>query len=233
VSHLEHRSEPGRERPRDRLSLAVCEVFRSLEGETRWAGLPAVFVRLSGCNLRCSWCDTQYAWQESQHLAPDAVLAEVDRLARPADLVVVTGGEPLVQPETQGLLRALCDSGRTVLLETNGSLDITRVDPRVHRIVDVKCPSSGEHHATRWENLAELGPGDEVKLVLQDRADFDYALDVMERHALIGRAGVVLSPVAGVLDPAALAEWIIEAGVGARLQLQLHRVLWPDRERGV
>lgn len=213
--------------------LEVSEVFRSLQGETRWTGLPAVFVRLTGCNLRCTWCDTRYAYEGGEPIAIDPLLARVERLARPGDLVVVTGGEPLLQAGAFALLSALADAGRTVLLETNGSLDVAGVDPRVHRILDVKCPGSGEHETTAWENLALLGTKDEVKLVVRDRADFDYAVQVTRRHGLVGRTGVVFSPVAGVLDPPALAQWLLDAGLRVRLGLQLHRVLWPGRDRGV
>jgi 7-carboxy-7-deazaguanine synthase len=149
------------------------------------------------------------------------------------ELVVVTGGEPLLQPSTPALLGRLADAGHRVLLETNGSLDIAGVDPRVRRIVDVKCPGSGQEQANRWSNLADLRPTDEVKLVVGDRADFDYAVDVVTRHGLEQRCGVLVSPVADRLPPAELAGWILAHGGRLRLQLQLHRILWPDRERGV
>lgn len=210
----------------------VCEIFRSLSGETTRAGEPATFLRLSGCNLRCRYCDTEYAHGPGTPMTLQEVLEAVEARSA-ADLVVVTGGEPLLVPAVPRLLVALCDLGRTVLLETNGSLDIKRVDPRVCRIVDVKCPGSGESGHNRWENLDVLLPHDEVKLVISDRADFDFALHVVRRHHLLARCTVLVSPAHGVLSPALLADWILDSGLPLRLQLQLHRLIWPDIKRGV
>jgi 7-carboxy-7-deazaguanine synthase len=215
-------------------TIRVCERFRSLQGETRDAGLPATFVRLSGCNLRCRYCDTAYAQapEAGERVGVDALLAEL-RGAPPGDLVVVTGGEPLLQPGVLALLARLADQGRAVLLETNGSQDITGVDERVRRIVDVKGPGSGQQTANRWANLAALRPLDEVKFVVSHREDFEFAAQVVARYGLLERCGVLLSPVRGLLPPQELARWILEAGRPLRLQLQLHRLLWPGRDRGV
>ena len=214
--------------------LEVCEVFRSLSGESLAAGLPATFLRLAGCNLHCQWCDTRYAAEPGERRSGAEVLAAL-RDAPPGDLIVVTGGEPLLQPRVLPLLADLVAQGRQVVLETNGSVDIGPVDPGVIRVVDVKCPASGEVEANRWENLTLLRPTDEVKFVVADRADFDFALAVIARHRLAGRATLLVSPVQGELPPAELARWILDSPrVGPlRLQLQLHRILWPDRERGV
>ncbi|MDY0003105.1 MAG: radical SAM protein [Polyangia bacterium] len=211
-------------------SFEICEIFRSLQGETTMAGLPGRFLRLAGCNLRCRYCDTAYARDAGTVMSLEALVAAV---GAGDDLVIVTGGEPLLQPGTPDLLRALCDLGRQVILETNGSLDILGLDPRVHRIVDVKCPGSGEAQSNRWDNLDDLHAGDEVKLVLTGREDFDYALEVASRHDLLGRVPVLLSPASGYLPPSTLAEWILASGLGLRLQLQLHRLIWPDRDRSV
>ncbi|MFH2006979.1 MAG: radical SAM protein [bacterium] len=214
-------------------TLQVCELFRSLQGETSWSGLPATFLRLSGCNLDCRYCDSRYAREQGE---PWALEDLVERLVARPELVVVTGGEPLLQPGVHRLLSAVADAGRTVLCETNGSLDISGVDERVIRIVDVKCPGSGEAASTRWENLSALRPSDEVKFVVSDRQDFRYAMDVVARHRLTEQCSVLLSPVADALAAtelaAELAAWILEEGGPLRLQLQLHRILWPDRPRG-
>lgn len=212
--------------------LRVSEIFRSIQGEGTRAGAVCTFVRLAGCNLRCAWCDTQYAWEPGgQEMTPEEVLERVGELG--ADRVLVTGGEPLVQEAAIGLLVRLCELGGEVLLETNGSLDIAPVDPRVVRIVDFKCPSSGYHDANRWENVERLTPRDEVKFVLADRADFDYACERVARHGLCERCAVLFSPVHGRLPAATLAAWILEAGLDVRLGLQLHKMLWPHQDRGV
>ena len=212
-------------------TLSVSEVFRSIQGEASRAGLPCAFVRLAGCNLRCTWCDTQYAWSGGREMTVEEVLAEVARLRCPR--VEVTGGEPLIQPAAGELLRRLCAAGYETLLETNGSQDIGGLDPRVVRIVDFKCPSSGQTHANRWANVRHLAGRDEVKFVLADRADYEFAHAMMIEHGLRAKCAVVLSPAHGLLDPADLAEWILADGLDVRLGLQLHKLIWPDRERGV
>lgn len=211
--------------------LKVNEIFRSLQGEGTRTGLPCSFVRLTGCNLRCAWCDTAYAWDEGADLPLADVLSRVKNLGCPR--VEVTGGEPLGQPACLELLAALCDAGDEVLLETNGAVDISQVDPRVVRIVDVKCPSSGQSHKVHWPNMQALRPTDEVKFVLADRPDFDFAAGVLRTHNLLHKCPVIFSPVAGRLDPAELAAWILESRLDVRLGLQLHKILWPHTDRGV
>ena len=210
--------------------LVVNEIFRSLQGEGTRAGAPCTFVRLTGCNLRCNWCDTQYAWEDGREMSVEEVLAEVEKLA--VRRVEVTGGEPLVQPAATDLLKCLCDQGYETLLETNGSVLISAVDPRVVRIVDFKCPSSGQSDANRWENVHCLTPRDEVKFVVANRTDFDYAAGHVRRDDLTRKCVVLLSPVHGRLGPDTLAEWILEAGLDVRLAVQLHKMLWPERQRG-
>ncbi len=218
-----------------RQQIRVCEIFRSIQGETSLAGLPATFLRLAGCNLRCSYCDSEYAHAPGAPVSVSELLASLARTpqGRARELVVVTGGEPLIQVGTRDLLSELVRAGHRVVLETNGSLDIDGLPPQVIRVVDVKCPGSGESEKIRWQILDKLRPTDEVKLVLTDRADFDFAVDVIDRHELERRCTVLLSPVTSRLAPTTLAEWILSRGGSLRLQLQLHRVLWPGRHRGV
>jgi 7-carboxy-7-deazaguanine synthase len=211
--------------------LTVNEIFRSIQGEGTRAGLPCVLVRLTGCNLRCDWCDTIYSWNEGKLMTADAVVDTVRAMACPR--VEVTGGEPLLQPAAGVLLRKLCDAGLETLVETNGTLDIGHVDGRVVRIVDVKCPSSGQAHRMLWDNLRLLTVKDEVKFVLADRADYEYAAGVIAQHGLAGRCVLLLQPVTGRLPAATLAQWILHDGLDVRLGLQLHKVIWPDRDRGV
>ena len=213
-------------------ALRITEIYRSIQGEGTRAGRPCTLVRLTGCNLRCTWCDTAYAFHGGRELGVPEVLDRVGELAVP--LVLVTGGEPLIQPASHALMGALCDAGYEVIVETGGSLDVTQVDPRVCRIVDIKCPGSGEAHRNRWENLAVLGPRDELKLVIRDRSDFAWGLDAV-RDRGVERQGVTVlwSPVHGMCPPADLAEWMLESGAPGRLQVQLHRILWPQRDRGV
>jgi len=210
--------------------LRVSEVFLSIQGESTRAGLPCAMVRLAGCNLRCAWCDTKYAWDAGQPRTVRQVLDEVAALC--CRRVEVTGGEPLLQPAALELLRGLCEAGFETLLETNGTCDLSGVDGRVVRIVDVKCPSSGEGGSFRRENLDLLTGRDEVKFVLADRGDFDFAAGFVRRHDLTGCCAVIFSPVAGRLAPATLAEWILAEGLDVRLGVQLHKVIWPDAARG-
>lgn len=210
--------------------LLVCEVFLSIQGEGLSTGLPCAFVRLAGCNLRCSWCDTAYAQTGGRPMTLDQILACLADLRCPR--VEVTGGEPLTQPAALDLLQNLANRSYHVLLETNGSLDISPVDPRVTRIVDFKCPSSRQDHANRWANVAALRPTDEVKFVLADRPDFDYAKDALAHHSLTSRCPVTFSPVFGRLDPATLADWILADRLDVRLGLQLHKIIWPEHDRG-
>ncbi len=213
-------------------ALLVTEIYASLQGETTFTGVPFVLVRLARCHLRCTWCDSAFTFKGGERRSIDDVVAAA--LAFKIPQVLVTGGEPLLQPAALPLMTRLCDAGTTVLLETSGSLDIASVDPRVHRIVDVKCPGSGEVAANRLENLALLTPRDEVKFVIADRADYEFARDVLRRHDLAARCNaVLLSPVGGAPELARhLAAWILEDRLPARLQLQLHKILWDPAERG-
>jgi len=213
------------------LVLRVNEIFHSIQGESTQAGEPCVFVRLTGCNLRCSWCDTAYAFHAGSEMSVEEVVARVRGYG--CRLVEVTGGEPLLQREAVPLLEALLRAGHDVLLETGGSLPIDRVPRGVRRIVDVKCPGSGEQARNHWENLAELDAGDEVKFVLAGRADYDWAVREIRERGIGGRCPILFSPVHGRLDPAELAAWVLADRLPVRLQLQLHKILWPGVLRGV
>lgn len=212
--------------------LTVCETFTSLLGESTLAGLPAFFIRLSGCNLRCRYCDTTYAYEGGEEWEVEALVHAARQ--SPTRLVLVTGGEPLLQKGTRGLLDRLLKADLEVLLETNGSLPLQGVDTRVRRIVDVKCPGSGMSRHNLWANLDILTPRDEVKFVVDDRDDFDWAVEVAERYRLPGRLPVLISPVFGApLTPAEVAAWIIESGLPLRLNLQLHKYIWGPEARGI
>lgn len=212
--------------------LTVNEIFYSIQGESTYAGRPCVFVRLTACDLRCTWCDTPYAFYEGRKQSLDEVLAEVDRVD--CHLVEVTGGEPLLQEDVYPLMQSLVEKGRTVLLETGGHRSTERVPDAVITILDVKCPGSGESHRNEWTNLERLRPHDEVKFVVKDRADYEFARDVIARHRLGERAAAVhLSPVHGALDMRRLSEWILADRLPARVQLQLHKYIWDPATRGV
>jgi 7-carboxy-7-deazaguanine synthase len=212
--------------------LTINEIFHSIQGESRRAGEPCVFVRLTACDLRCSWCDTPYAFYEGKKRSVADVVAEVERYRCP--LVEVTGGEPLLQEDVYPLMEQLLERGHTVMIETGGHRSIARVPADVLKIVDVKCPGSGESHRNHWENLDRLGERDEAKFVIKDRADYEYAKDVIARHDLAHKAGaILLSPVHGALDPRVLSEWILADGLHVRLQLQIHKIIWSPETRGV
>ena len=212
--------------------LTVNEIFYSIQGESTFAGKPCVFVRLTGCDLRCSWCDTPYAFSEGQKMSIDAVLQQVDTYGSP--LVEVTGGEPLLQEDVYPLLERLLQGGRTVLLETGGQIDVSRVPGAVIKVMDVKCPASGESDRNEWGNIDRLGSRDQVKFVIKNRGDYEFARDTVIRHALDRRcAAVLFSPVHGVLEPKALSEWILEDRLPVRLQLQIHKHIWGANVRGV
>jgi 7-carboxy-7-deazaguanine synthase len=213
------------------MALLVCETFASLMGESTRAGLPAYFIRLTGCNLRCRYCDTAYAYAGGEEMTA-AALVKMAR-AQPHRLALVTGGEPLLQAETPALLAALLDAGFTVCLETNGSRPIGLVDARVHRILDVKCPGSGMADHNDWDNLALLTPRDEVKFVVSHRSDFTWALEVTARHDLTGRLPVLISPGFGQVSLAEAAAWILESRLPLRLNPQLHKYIWGPEVRGV
>jgi 7-carboxy-7-deazaguanine synthase len=206
------------------LALRLTEIFFSLQGEAARAGLPTVFVRLTGCPLRCVWCDTTYSFSGGEPATIDSILARVANY--PARQVCVTGGEPLAQKECLPLLSALCDAGYEVSLETSGALDISGVDPRVARVMDLKAPDSGEGDKNRWENLGLLTPRDEIKIVVASRTDYEWARELIRERRLDTLCPVLLSPAQGLVDPTALAEWILEDGLNVRFQLQLHKLLW-------
>lgn len=212
--------------------LSVNEIFYSIQGESTYAGKPCVFVRLAGCDLRCTWCDTPYAFNEGQKMSIDDVMRQVDGYGSP--LVEVTGGEPLLQEDVYPLMQRLLDSGRTVLLETGGQIDVSRVPGGVVKVMDVKCPASGESAKVEWGNIDRLGSRDQVKFVIQDRGDYEFARDIVTRHALDRRcAAVLFSPVHGVLNPRDLSEWILGDRLPVRLQLQIHKHIWGADVRGV
>ena len=212
--------------------LTVNEIFYSIQGESTRAGQPCVFVRLTACDLRCTWCDTAYAFHEGSKRTVDEVGAEVQRYG--CSLVEVTGGEPLLQDDVYPLMDALMTVGHTVMLETGGHRPIHRVPAGVVRIVDVKCPGSGEAHRNDWSNLERLRAHDEVKFVVKDRGDYEYARDVIVRHGLGSRAAAIhLSPVHGVLDSKSLSEWVLADRLPVRVQLQLHKYIWAPDTRGV
>lgn len=204
----------------------MTEIFLSLQGEASRVGLPTVFVRLTGCPLRCGYCDTEYAFQGGEWMSLPSILARVRELG--ARHVTVTGGEPLAQPAVLSLMTCLCDQGLDVSLETSGALDIVPVDSRVARIVDIKTPGSGEAGRNLWPNLDHLSPRDEVKFVLTDEADYNWARDILAKHDIVARCPVLFSPAWGSLAPTQLAAWILRDGLSVRLQVQLHKLLWQE-----
>lgn len=206
--------------------LRITEIFHSLQGEADAVGWPTVFVRLTGCPLRCQYCDTAYAFEGGSWKEIDAILEEV--ASHGARHVCVTGGEPLAQKRCLRLLGALCDAGYDVSLETSGALDIAAVDPRVRRVVDLKTPASLEVHRNRWENIRHLTPRDQVKFVICDRADFDWACARVAEHGLVTLCPVLFSPSHGQLEPGVLADWILAERLPVRFQVQLHKLLWGD-----
>lgn len=213
--------------------MRITEIFYSIQGESSYAGLPCVFVRLTWCNLRCSWCDSEYTFTGGTEMSVDAVMEQVR--SYDCKLVEITGGEPLVQKrECCELAARLCDEGFTVLVETGGGLDASVLDPRVVKILDVKCPGSGEAERNFWPNLERLNPLDEIKFVIKDRADFDFALAVIAKYKLDERQPQVLfSPVWGAVELKEFADWVLKSGVQARMQLQLHKYIWGPEVKGV
>jgi 7-carboxy-7-deazaguanine synthase len=213
-------------------TLVVHEIYRSIQGESTFAGLPCTFVRLTGCNLRCTWCDTPQAFYGGTRLRRADVLSRALALGTP--LIELTGGEPLLQPGALLLLREICDAGRTALVETSGEADVSRVDPRVHKIMDLKAPGSGESHRNRWSNLEHLGPGDEIKFVLADRADYEWMRHTIGERSL-GSRGIPLlaSTVWGKLAARELVDWVLEDALPVRVQVQLHKIIWGADAQGV
>jgi len=211
--------------------MRVTEIFHSIQGESSFAGRPCVFVRLTGCPLRCTWCDSEYTFYGGTDMALDDVLAKARSFG--CRLVEVTGGEPLHQPEAFTLIESLCTDGYEVLVETSGAIDITPVDPRAHIIMDVKCPGSGMMDRMDWANLNRLAGKDEIKFVLKDRADYEFARTMVGRHKLAERCPVLFSPSFGELDPRQLSEWVLADTLPVRVQLQLHKFIWDPQTRGV
>lgn len=222
--------EPAR--PDTSATLTVNEIYKSIQGESTWAGLPCVLVRLTGCHLRCSWCDTEYAFHDGQKLTIADILREVEAMDCP--LAEITGGEPLLQKNCAVLAQALLDAGKTVLCETSGALPIDALPEGVIRIMDLKCPGSGESEKNDWSNIEKLTSRDEVKFVIQDRADYEWSREAVGTYTLATRCKAVLfSPVFGAVEPRELAAWILEDNLPVHFQLQLHKLVWPAAERGV
>ena len=211
--------------------MRVTEIFHSIQGESSFTGQPCVFIRLTGCPLRCTWCDTAYAFFGGHELSIEQILATVD--SYDCRLVEVTGGEPLAQSEVFPLIRKLGDRGHEVLIETSGAIDTAQVDTRAHIILDVKCPGSGMSDRMHWPNVTRLTMKDEAKFVLLDRSDYEWACDILARYELAKRCVVLMSPVFGSLDPRQLAEWVLADRLPVRLQLQLHKLIWTPAMRGV
>jgi 7-carboxy-7-deazaguanine synthase len=213
-------------------TLVIHEIYASIQGESTFAGLPCTFVRTTGCNLRCTWCDTPQAFHGGTRMHRDEVLSRA--LAHGTLLVELTGGEPLLQPAVFPLMAALCDAGRTVLVETSGEADVSCVDPRVHKIMDLKCPGSGESHRNRWSNLEHIGPRDELKFVLSDRTDYEWMRAIVQERSLPGRTpNLLASTVFGQLAPRLLVAWVLEDRLPVRVQLQMHKYVWAPETTGV
>jgi len=207
--------------------LTINEIFYSIQGESTWAGRPCVFVRLTACDLRCAWCDTPYAFHEGRKMSVEEVVATIGQYGCP--LVEITGGEPLLQEDVYALMDRLLEGGRTVMLETGGHRSIARVPAKVVKIVDVKCPGSGEAEKNDWSNLDRLAAHDEVKFVIADRPDYEFARTIVTERGLASQAAAILfSPVHGVLAPRELADWMLKSGLDGRLNLQLHKYLWGN-----
>jgi 7-carboxy-7-deazaguanine synthase len=224
-----HRLAPLQNKPAGQ--LLIHEIYRSVQGESTFAGLPCVFIRLAVCDARCVWCDTPHAFNQGNLRTPADIVKEVHSHHCP--LVEITGGEPLLQEEVFPLMTELADAGLTVLLETSGAHDLARIDPRVHIIMDLKCPGSGECEGNRWANLDLLKASDQIKFVLASRQDFDWAEETIRVRNLDRRFVVLLSPVFGGVEPLQLAQWLLASGLNVRMQLQLHKYIWDPQTRGV
>ncbi len=212
-------------------NLKVNEIFYSIQGESTHTGRPCIFIRLTYCNLRCTWCDTEYAFHEGKDVSFEDILTKI--AGYKCKLVEITGGEPLVQKNVIPFMNLLCDEGYEVLLETGGHMDITPVDKRVKRIMDIKCPGSGESGRMKWENLELLTGSDEIKFVILDREDFDWAVQKINEYRLDGKVPLIFSPVWEECPPSDLADWLKKSGMDARLQIQLHKLIWSREKRGV
>ena len=218
--------------PEREQTLTINEIYHSIQGESTWAGRPCVFVRLTFCNLRCNYCDTEYAFYEGKKQTLNEIVDAVTTFRCP--LVEITGGEPLLQKNVLPLMSMLCNSGHTVLLETSGAHDISEIDPRVHRIMDLKTPGSGEVDKNLWSNIDHLTLRDEVKFVMGSREDYEWSRDKVERYDLPSRCHAVLfSPIFGRIDPHEIVEWILADKLNVRFQLQMHKFIWSPTQRGV
>lgn len=211
--------------------MKINEIFKSIQGESSFAGIPTVFVRLTGCNLRCQWCDTKYAYDEGVDLTVDEVIGRVNAFG--LQFVQITGGEPLLQEDVYELMDRLLNMDYNVSLETNGSINLSSVDKRVVKIIDIKCPSSSESDRMDFGNISYITKSDEIKFVIKDRDDYNWAKEIIDRYNLIERCNILISPVYGEIEPRELAEWILEDNLNARLQIQLHKLLWHPEMRGV
>jgi len=211
--------------------MRITEIYKSIQGESSFTGLPCVFVRTTGCDLRCRWCDSEFTFSGGTPMTVDEIMLRVERYR--CDLVELTGGEPLLQPDINELARRLCDAGNTVLIETGGHRDISSLDARVIRIMDLKCPASGECERNLWGNLAHLRATDEVKFVIANRADYEWARATIKEHLLEDRVKILISTAYGLAGPREVVEWMLEDGLRARFQLQAHKYVWPPDARGV
>ena len=213
-------------------TVRLTEIYKSIQGESTWAGRPCIFIRFARCHLRCVWCDTSYAFYGGENVSIGEILAKCSEMD--CSLVEITGGEPLVQPECIGLAAALLDAGYTVLVETSGTLPIGELPAGTIKIMDLKCPGSGECDKNDWSNIDALSAQDEVKFVIADRGDYEWSRQIVRTYALPGRCKAVLfSPVFGALEPVQLVQWILEDGLDVRFQLQLHKLIWPPEQKGV
>jgi len=210
--------------------MRITEIYQSIQGESSYAGLPCVFVRTTGCDLRCGWCDSEFTFSGGTQMTLDQILQKVETYG--CELVEVTGGEPLLQSEVYDLTTRLADAGHTVLIETGGHRDISKLDPRVTRIMDLKCPASGECERNLWSNLEHLRAIDEVKFVIADRADYEWTLATIREHRLEDRVGLLISTAFGMIEPNEVVGWLLEDKLRARFQLQLHKYIWPPADRG-
>lgn len=209
--------------------MRITEIYQSIQGESSYAGMPCVFVRTTGCDLRCSWCDSEFTFSGGTSMTLEQIMAEVEKYA--CGLVELTGGEPMLQPEIYELAERLADSKHTVLIETGGHRDLSRLDSRVIRIMDLKCPASGECEKNLWSNLEHLRPADEVKFVIADRTDYDWTLATIREHGLEDRVRLLISTAFGKIEPAKVVAWMLEDKLRARFQLQLHKYIWEPEER--
>lgn len=211
--------------------MRITEIYHSIQGESSFAGLPCIFIRTTGCNLRCVWCDTEYAFYGGGDMSLDEIIREVEKYD--CKLVEITGGEPLLQKDVPELASRLLRKEFTVLLETSGERDISKLDARVIKIMDLKCPGSGECDKNRWENLDHLSPNDEVKFVIKDREDYQWAVEAVKKHKLEERVKLIFSPVFGELELVDLAQWILQDKLSARFQVQMHKFIWDPATKGV